>query len=309
MPFTVNVGSYRGGDYLASGLSNLGQGIAGGISDVVGEQRKRERLNDDIVRMGLMQGKIAPEEYVKYRDMNGKGKDVFVANVARGFADDFRQKQQMDREAQAIKLAHEQAQTGLLGAQTKNLASDTGFTPQIMSLPEPGTGRQISVLTQSPRSAQLVPPATNAAGQPVFHPQSGEVIGIYGNKGEPRYFKEKKETEGDDFGKAQVDAIDAEIAKHKVSIAQGQKTFHNPNAWFDFAKPRADRIAELERAKAALAPPNESEQKPVNADKNAPVNMAPQGKVLMRSPDGRVGLVPQEQSQSAVAQGYIPVQQ
>lgn len=57
MPFTVNVGPYQGGNFLFQGLSNLGQGIGGGINSAV-EQRKQQQQDQG-------QSQTIFEEYLK----------------------------------------------------------------------------------------------------------------------------------------------------------------------------------------------------------------------------------------------------
>jgi hypothetical protein len=110
MPFNAGGQTYIGGQLLASGLGNLGQGIGGGIIQALDEQRKKQQLTDQIMLQALQTGHATPEQYLEYSKKNTKGKQDFAMTVAANFADEYKEKtkQQHDLVAQQIEAQKQQ---------------------------------------------------------------------------------------------------------------------------------------------------------------------------------------------------------
>lgn len=116
MPFTVNVGPYQGGSYLASGLSNLGSGIADAIKEM--RQAQQDEAADNlIIQHAMKTGQISPEQYTQFLNGSRTQKNGIVAGLARNFAMDIQQQQLETLKAQRAAL---------------------NFTPRVMNFDENG---------------------------------------------------------------------------------------------------------------------------------------------------------------------------
>jgi len=129
MPFTVNVGPYQGGSFLASGISNLGEGISKGLQGWQ-EQNKMDAYNDTIVQHAFAQGQIGLEDLTKYRQMSHTQKTGFAGGIAANFLEDYKQEQlkslkaQRQAQAEATTALTEQRQAAAPWANTPIWTTD-----------------------------------------------------------------------------------------------------------------------------------------------------------------------------------------
>ena len=127
MPFTVNVGPYQGGQFLAQGLGNLGQGIGQGIQEY-NKAQQEQAANDMIVDFAVKNNMLPIEERTKYTQGNANVKSGIVAGLARTFA-----MQQAQQQMQALE-EQRKAQAELRRQQ----AEAFNFVPRAVTLGQSG---------------------------------------------------------------------------------------------------------------------------------------------------------------------------
>lgn len=98
MPFNAGGQTYQGGTLLAQGIGGLGQSIGQGIFGQLEEHRKKEALTDQIMLQALQQGYATPEDWLKYSQSNGKGKQDFAMRIASNFHDDARKRMELQNQ-------------------------------------------------------------------------------------------------------------------------------------------------------------------------------------------------------------------
>jgi len=107
MPFTVNVGPYVGGQLMAQGLSNLGQGVGEGIAAIGADIKKaQEEQGADQVLLNFYQknGMVTPEIMNDYIRGSHTAKTSIIGGLTRQFALTQTQKEEEDRQ-QRLKIA------------------------------------------------------------------------------------------------------------------------------------------------------------------------------------------------------------
>ena len=124
MPFTVNVGPYKGGDYLFQGLSNLGTGIGGGIEKATAEYKKtQEEQGADQILLNFYQnqGLVTPDVINDYTKGSHSAKTGIIAGLSRQFAQQQTQQQQQSLDAERrSEAALRQAQMGVIKTKQEN---------------------------------------------------------------------------------------------------------------------------------------------------------------------------------------------
>jgi len=163
MPFTVNVGPYQGGNFLASGLSSFGQSVGSAIKDVhtqLDDQRKMEAYNDSVVQHALQNKQITMEDYAKYRDMSRTQKTGFAAAQAANFMEDFR-KEQLDSLKQSREASAEATRASAELRTQQAGAFNFEPTEEMKQLAR-ATGNEI--IKTGPGKYQVVPYGENGAG-------------------------------------------------------------------------------------------------------------------------------------------------
>lgn len=161
MPFTVNVGPYQGGGYLAAGLSNLGQGIGQGLataSELRRQQQVDQETSDTIFEQYLKSQNLDKEQadaqrnqYYALGPYERKGR---AAGIAANWLQDYR--------AQQIKsMQNEMA--------FRNFQIEAAKTAQAMA------GQPVTIdLPGAPGVTDRVPTDQNTL--PVPYAQAGELL-------------------------------------------------------------------------------------------------------------------------------------
>lgn len=95
MPYDPGI-SYHGDQYIAAGISKLGDVFSGAI-DKTEDLRKRAALNDAVVSHALNNGRITQEEYNKYVEAAWGKKEGIANGIMANMHDDW-QRQQFEAE-------------------------------------------------------------------------------------------------------------------------------------------------------------------------------------------------------------------
>lgn len=205
MPFNAGGQTYIGGQLLAQGLGNFGQGIGGGIMQALEEQRKKQQFTDQIMLQALESGHATPEQYLEYSKKNTKGKQDYAMTVAANFADDYKQRVKEQHEKITADIAQSNAASAASKAQTAHFGqladianqalSDPGPTPEeelkrnrfgAYTVWVPGKGWEVRDMTGSGAGKAPSP----YANTPVWSQDGKRVIGEHDASGTPHYYPE-----------------------------------------------------------------------------------------------------------------------
>jgi hypothetical protein len=161
MPYDPGI-SYRGDQYIFSALSGLGQDV----SKAMDERKKIAQTgayNDFIMQAARDRGQVTEDEYNRYLTASANQKTGIAAGHAAQIAADLHESlaksQITENQAQA---AAAQAHAGYFQGLTSNLGQDP------------------------------------MQGQVVYHPTTGEPIGIYGPSGQVQYFPAQATEKGNE---------------------------------------------------------------------------------------------------------------
>jgi hypothetical protein len=370
MPFNVSPSSYIGGQLLASGIGNLGEGLAKGIGtgwESYQRAKEEQSANDIIIDYAVKNNLITPEEHTKYLEGSKSQKNGVVAGLTRTYAMDM---QRQNAEAQRREML----------ARTNRLISEAApFMPTIKTVEDPATGGKVSVLTTSPHSIMPVPGTSRQpdavvqqdgffwdgkkwvqkrAGGPLDLLEAVEKQNQKSNM--KKILEEIAEAQGQiDAGnvrsgpdwlplgetyeskvkrlRAQRDALTPSLDEIHDLIRDAKPATPAPNlstvdqqalSWArsNSHDPRASKIlARLGLGNGTAAPsPTQGGRPPQMGERRIIQGVlaewdgkgwlpsqgspaAPGGKVLVKSPDGKVGYIPGNQLQAALQQGYTQI--
>jgi hypothetical protein len=206
MPFTVNVGPYQGGNFLFQGLSNLGQGIGGGItsaSELLRKQKEDQGQADTIFSEYIKTEKFSDDETAN-KEMRANKQRMFnelspseKKGVAAGLIQNWLQKYHVE---QIKNMQSEAATRELLAPAQKALAQ-----------------AQATKAEQEATAAKAAAPyantgiwTTDADGNPVQ-------VGTYDPQGEPRYFPGRAIA-----AEKSGETVDSSKAKRVKDVATGE---------------------------------------------------------------------------------------
>src|SRR5262245_1911350 len=201
MPFRVNVGPYVGGQLLASGISQLGQGIGSGIKNAIemyNEEKESDATSNVIYDRYLKtlkgpDGKpIDPNEVAKRKSeflhMRPRERKGMVAGIVQGYLDDYRQEQltNLQQNVAESKARMEALDVSRKYGGTEHFMYDPTSQQSIATgFFEPGTGQY------HPYQSIFAPKRKDPrAGEIIWHPTSGQAIGMRGDDGDIKYFNE-----------------------------------------------------------------------------------------------------------------------
>lgn len=214
MPFSPSV-QYRGDQYLYQGITGaantLNEDLMKALQKYEDEKKQREfnsGVFDSMVQDPNMQKYIPVDALNRFHSMNNDKQAGTMAGIARRQASDAADLQRQNIQSE-IALRTAQAQQAV--------QKDAPFTPQVTQLTDPTTNEPFAVYARGPHQVDLTPgsAASQRAGQPVLHPDTGKVIGLFDSKGNPKYFA--RETPPDPMKVA----IAAQIAGTNGSPAAG----------------------------------------------------------------------------------------
>jgi hypothetical protein len=136
MPFTVNVGPYQGGNFLFQGLSNLGQGVGGGIasaSELLRKQKEEQGQSDTIFEEYLKSNKfsddpaankeMAAKEALKFHDLSPSAKKGVAAGIIQNWLQKYHVEQIKSMQSEATARTSEAA---LRTQQVAKMAQEMG---------------------------------------------------------------------------------------------------------------------------------------------------------------------------------------
>jgi hypothetical protein len=337
MPFTVNVGPYQGGNYLFEGLSGLGKSVGSAIQTAHSEledQQKKEAYNDAIVNHALQNKQITLEDYTKYRKMGDNQKTGFAAGLAANFMEDFRNEQlkaMQESRAASAELRRQQADALSFEPSEENKALARSMGNELIQtapgkwqvVPYGGSG-QDEVQTDPLKVGDKVIPGIGVnrkTGQYVYFPQdvgNGVKIEVDPQTGTPFY----RDIKGNPHPLTGQQIMAGQIMPNQPGAATAQPQqqgggmldsiingiFNSVGGVSPFDSSGSGQPsptpAQTPDAQAPIAAATGNE---VTAP--APVVAQPSGqKVKVKSPDGRVGLIPAEQLPAALTKGYTQVQ-
>ncbi len=310
MPFTVNVGPYQGGNYLFQGLSNLGQGVGSAVKDVhtqIDEQRKMEAYNDLVVQHALQNKQITLEDFSKYRDMSRTQKTGFAAGLAANFMEDFRNEQlQSLKESRAASSESRSASAELRRQQAK--AFNFEPTEEMKALARV-TGHEL-IQTGPGKWEKVEYGGTGQAGSEADPLKVGDKIipgmGVVRKTGQIVYFGQsgiERDTKTGAYGRRDTKGNFTPLTMQQLQAMQMGGDIDNPPPAPAQGGGMLDTIINgIFNAVGAPGPNQDIGQQP------QPSAADPSGqKVKVKAPDGRIGLIPAEQLQAALAKGYTQV--
>src|SRR5262245_53106512 len=201
MPFTVNVGPYQGGNFLAAGLGSLGESLGKGITSAVAERKQQQQ--------DQAQADTIFEEWLKSNDFTGEA--IASGDITDPTAVKDRAKQLAAAKAKDYYNLGPSARKGVAagiiqnwlqryrGEQIKNMASEAAYrTAQAGAIPseiayrtaeadriKQGLAHAFQDITLPGRELPLPP---GAIGPPSIEP--GAVIGRTGPTGAAEYIPE-----------------------------------------------------------------------------------------------------------------------
>lgn len=330
MPFTGD--NYSGG--IGRGISGLGEGFARMISE--NQKAKKEHAGDQaVIDYAVKHQMLTPEEHTKYLNGSRSQKNDIVAGFTRTFAMDIQRQNAVDQRREQL------ARTNLLtaGAASKFAGPDSREgAPQPLVLPDgsvvpdrfyvPGARQVISTQPQLPLGTEL--------GEFVWNGKQLVKKSSAGAQSRGAQFTEDVRRFNLDDILRQIGDVQGEIAAGNVRSGPdwlplgetyGSKV-ERLQAQRDALTPSLDEIHDLIRdAKPATPAPKLSaldQQALIWARSNSDDPRAAKvlarlglgsgavpsptpaqtGKVLVKSPDGKVGYVPEGQLAAALQQGY-----
>ena len=180
MPFTVNVGPYQGGSFLAGGLSNFGEGIAKGLEEMQKAQ-KEEAANQILYNFAVNKQLLSPEEQADFIQGNHTKKRGIMAGLAQKMALTFQQ-QKIDADR-----AESYARANLYKAEAADRWKPFTPVPVEVQLPD---GRTVTMIQRSRNSADFLPgeKAHPDAGKPYYVPGTNKQIGVIKQSGDIEFF-------------------------------------------------------------------------------------------------------------------------
>lgn len=322
MPFTVNVGPSRVGEFYQQGLSNFGEGIAKAIE---GYNKTRQEQESDQVLLNFFQqqGLATPDVMEQYQKGSHTAKTGVVAGLSRQWAAMQQQKQQqsLDAERQS-EAAYRQAQMGAIQTKQENqiLASQEPTQDQRTRAQQSGYDYIMDPQTQTwtlmPMQGDSGTSKTSdKVSMTLQTPDGPKQVLVTGNKyaammTNPVDFKKTygvTQTEFSDPTKTQTGSVDPETGTFTPSADGDWIRYNIHKDKTTGVEMDSGHIPKTEwgniRNRIATA------SKPASTDSGGaatptPAPAAATGRVRVADKNGNVFTVPASQLDQAIAQGY-----
>ena len=288
---------YDGGKYLAQGITSFGQSIGTGIDDLIKKHDKivkeREEMAgvdeyNDLIVSHAYDKNLGPfsdpdpvkreEALNKYHAMSHTQKTGFAAGLGANIVSDWQQ--------QRMEMAAHEGQ------------------PQLLTLPD---GSTIPGHYYIPGARSVIDTTKKAQQR---QPMIGEEVtpGFIWNGHELVEKRAVKQDEGTLLLNAQrqrkLAALNQELGTAQGEIATGNVR-PGPD-WLPLTTTYADQVKKLLAQRAALQQPQSGND--LAAPPGPSSGNGSSQKIRVRAPNGQVGLIPPDQLEAALAQGYQQIQ-